>query len=68
MTIDYDSYSSGYDDGVKSLLSKLDEILYKWKQESKYREEIASEDWVSNTLNDCVDDIEKLIEGERNEF
>lgn len=60
--IDYYSYESGYEDGKGSVLVNIEIILNKWRKESKYREDIASEDWVSNTLNECIDDLESIIE------
>ena len=69
MSIDYDSYTYGYEDGKESVLVNIEIILNKWRKESKYREDIASEDWVSNTLNECIDDLESIIEllGEDND-
>lgn len=69
MSIDYDSYEDGYEDGKESVLVNIEIILNKWRKESQYREDIASEDWVSNTLNECIEDLEGVIKllGENND-
>lgn len=60
--IDFDSYRVGYDSGSQDLKEKVYTLIDKWEKESKYREDIASEDWVSNTLNDCIDEIRSLLQ------
>ena len=65
--IDFDSYSCGYDSGSEDLEEKIYDLIDKWEKESKYREDIASEDWVSNTLNDCVNDLKCLLSKHTNQ-
>ena len=69
MSIDYNSYELGCEDGKEYVLLKIDSLLNKWKKVSKYREDIASEDWVFNTLNECIEDLENMVEsvGEKND-
>ena len=59
--IDFDSYRVGYDSGSQDLKEKIYTLINKWEKESKYREDIASEDWVSNTLNECIEDVKCLL-------
>ena len=59
--IDFDSYRVGYDSGSQDLKEKIYTLIDKWEKESKYREDIASEDWVSNTLNECIEDVKCLL-------
>lgn len=67
--IDFDSYSIGYESGAEDVKEKIHNLIDKWRKESKYREDIASEDWVSNTLNECIEDLEKVVDslGENND-
>lgn len=69
MSIDYSSYEFGFADGKDYVLLKIDSLLNKWRKESKYREDIASEDWISNTLNECIEDLKNIVEsvGEKND-
>lgn len=57
-----DQYDDGFYDGQQDLKEKIYTLIDKWEKESKYREDIASEDWVSNTLNDCIDEIRSLLQ------
>lgn len=57
-----DMYDDGFYDGQQDLKGKIYNLIGKWRKESKYREDIASEDWVSNTLNECIEDLEKIVQ------
>ena len=57
-----DQYDDGFYDGQQDLKEKIYTLIDKWEKESKYREDIASEDWVYNTLNDCIDEIRSLLQ------
>ena len=57
-----DQYDDGFYYGQQDLKEKIYTLIDKWEKESKYREDIASEDWVSNTLNDCIDEIRSLLQ------
>ncbi|MFV5333231.1 hypothetical protein [Acinetobacter baumannii] len=46
------------------LQKRVDGLIKKWKSESEYYDSIASEDCVANTLNECIDDLEKALKGE----
>lgn len=59
--IDFDSYAQGYGSGSEDLEEKIYTLIDMWAKESKYREDIASEDWVSNTLNGCIEDVKCLL-------
>lgn len=43
---------------------RVDGLIKKWKSESEYYDSIVSEDCVANTLNECIDDLEKALKGE----
>ncbi len=45
------------------LQKRVDGLIKKWKSESEYYDSIASEDWVANTLNECIDDLEQALKG-----
>ncbi len=49
---------------VEELQKRVDGLIKKWKSESEYYDSIASEDCVANTLNECIDDLEKALKGE----
>ena len=57
-----DQYDDGFYDGQQDIKEKIYTLIDMWEKESKYREDIASEDWVSNTLNDCIDEIRSLLQ------
>lgn len=48
---------------TKSTVSKtaIESLILKWKKEAEYSEAIASEDCVFNTLNECIEDLQRLI-------
>ena len=48
---------------TKSTVSKtaIESLILKWKKEAEYSETYVSEDYVSNTLNECIEDLQKLI-------
>lgn len=48
---------------TKTTVSKtaIESLILKWKKEAEYSEAIASEDFVSNTLDGCIEDLQKLI-------
>ena len=56
-----DQYDDGFYDGQQDLKEKIYTLIDKWEKESKYREDIASEDWVSNTLNECIEDVKCFV-------
>ncbi|WP_407412475.1 hypothetical protein [Acinetobacter sp.] len=46
-----------------SLKLKVGAVLLKWKKESEHADRVASEDFVQNVLDACIDDLEGVIRG-----
>lgn len=61
MSLDYDSFTSGYDEGRQDIVDKLELLIDQWRKEAQHKEDIASEDFVSNTLYECIDKLNEII-------
>lgn len=43
-----------------TIIGKIKALINKWKSEAKHAERVASEDFVENTLNECISDLDNI--------
>lgn len=46
---------------IDQLKEKVSTVLSKWKKESEHADHVASEDFVQNVLDACIEDLEKAL-------
>lgn len=48
---------------LNSRETRINLLIQKWEKDAEYADQIASEDCVQNTLNDCIEELRQVIKG-----
>ena len=48
---------------IEELETRINLLIQKWEKDAEYADQIASEDFVQNTLNDCIEELRQVIKG-----
>lgn len=48
---------------IKGIETRINLLIQKWEKDAEYADQIASEDCVQNTLNDCIEELRQVIKG-----
>jgi uncharacterized coiled-coil protein SlyX len=48
---------------LNSRETRINLLIQKWEKDAEYADQIASEDFVQNTLNDCIEELRQVIKG-----
>jgi uncharacterized coiled-coil protein SlyX len=52
---------------LNSRETRINLLIQKWEKDAEYADQIACEDCVQNTLNDCIEELRQVIKGDMNE-
>ena len=52
---------------LNSRETRINLLIQKWEKDAEYADQIACEDFVQNTLNDCIEELRQVIKGDMNE-
>lgn len=48
---------------IEGIETRINLLIQKWEKDAEYADQIASEDCVQNTLNDCIEELRQAIKG-----
>ena len=48
---------------IDELETRINLLIQKWEKDAEYADQIACEDFVQNTLNDCIEELRQVIKG-----